>query len=213
MKCSYHPAVDSLDMCRSCNKPLCKECAHMLNGKAYCQECLIRGAEWSAKLKDLHLPSESPKRAALCALIPGLGAVYNNEYMKAITFFAVWAALTVMGSRVNGIFGFGAFVFIVFTMFDAYRSAEAKLRNQLKSDTLSQEPPAQDKTYIGWGIFLILLGIIFLLQNMIPFYFLDRLWPLVFVFLGAYLVYRALTKKEIQSRDSAASSANSKEDI
>jgi 4-hydroxybenzoate polyprenyltransferase len=142
-----------------------------------------------------------------------LGAVYNNEYMKAITFFAVWAALTVMGSRVNGIFGFGAFVFIVFTMFDAYRSAEAKLRNQLKSDTLSQEPPAQDKTYIGWGIFLILLGIIFLLQNMIPFYFLDRLWPLVFVFLGAYLVYRALTKKEIQSRDSAASSANSKEDI
>jgi hypothetical protein len=212
MKCSYHPAVDSLEVCRICSKPLCNECAHMLKGKAYCQECLIRTAEWATKLKDLRLPSESPKRAALCALIPGLGAVYNSEYMKAITYFAVWAALSAMGSRVNGVFGFGAFVFIIFTMFDAYRSAEAKLRNQLKSDVVAEEPPFQDKTYIGWGIFLIILGVLFLLQNIISF-FLNRLWPLVFVLLGGYLVYRAITKKENQTRDSASSSTSSKEDI
>jgi cytochrome c-type biogenesis protein CcmH/NrfF len=97
-------------------------------------------------------------------------------------------------------------------MFDAYRSAEAKLRNQLKSDVVAEEPPFQDKTYIGWGIFLIILGVLFLLQNIISF-FLNRLWPLVFVLLGGYLVYRAITKKENQTRDSASSSTSSKEDI
>jgi uncharacterized membrane protein HdeD (DUF308 family) len=98
-------------------------------------------------------------------------------------------------------------------MFDAYRTAEAKLRNRLKSDVVAEESPTQDKTYIGWGIFLIILGVLFLLQNIIPFYFLNRLWPLVFVLIGAYLVYRALTKKESQTRDSTASPTSSKEDI
>jgi hypothetical protein len=211
MKCSYHPAEESRDLCRVCNKPLCNECVRTIKGKAYCEDCLSRCAEWAATLKDLRLPADAPKRAALCALIPGLGAVYNNEYMKAITYFAVWAALATMGNRVSGIFGFGAFVFIIFTMFDAYRTAEAKIRNRLKSDSVAEEPSTQDKTYIGWGIFLIILGVLFLLQSIIPFYFLNRLWPLVFVLLGVFLVYRALTRSEDQTH-AADVSARSKED-
>ena len=97
-----------------------------------------------------------------------------------------------MGDRVHGVFGFGAFVFLIFTMFDAYRTAEAIARRRLESGTASEEPTRQDKTILGWGVFLIILGILFLLQNIIPFYFLNRLWPLLFIFLGAFLVYRAL---------------------
>ncbi len=198
MKCSYHSAVESQELCTACNKFLCGECAHRIKGKVYCQDCLVEGAEWASTFKGLRLPSDAPKRAAFCAIIPGLGAVYNTEYMKAIAYFAVWAALAVMGDRISAVFGFGAFVFIIFTMFDAYRSAEARVRYRLKTGVSADEPAQQDKTLVGWGVFLIVLGAIFFLHNLIPFYFLNRIWPLIFILIGAFLVYRALQVRKSQ---------------
>ena len=193
MKCSYHPTVDSQEACSVCKKPLCVECTHKIKGKPYCQDCLVEGAEWAATVKGLKLPSDAPKRAAMCAIIPGMGAVYNNEYLKAITYFAVFAALSVMGDRVNGVFGFGAFVFLIFTMFEAYRTAEARARRRIQTG-LPEESPNQDKTLAGWGIILIILGLVFLLQNLIPWYVLNRMWPVAFILIGAFLVYRALNR-------------------
>lgn len=194
MKCAYHPAAESQDFCTTCNRSLCVECAHRIKGRVYCQDCLVRGAEWAATVKDMGMPADSPKRAALCSLIPGMGAVYNNEYLKAITFFAVFAALVVLGD-VHGIFGFGAFAFLVFTMFDSYRTAENRVRGQLQG-TPVQSALQREHSVAAWGIFLMLLGTVFLLQNIIPYHFLNRLWPLVFIFLGGYLVYRALKDRE-----------------
>jgi hypothetical protein len=198
MKCSYHAAVESLECCNACNKFLCGECAHRIKDKVYCQDCLIEGSEWVATFKGLKLPSDAPRRAAICAVIPGLGAVYNNEYLKAVTYFAVWTALAMMGSRVHGVFVFASIVFVLYTMFDAYRSAEALVRKRVRAASGS-ESPGQDKTIIGWGIFLMILGVFFLLENVIPFGYLNKLWPLIFILLGAYLVYRALQRKDSDS--------------
>lgn len=203
MNCSYHPGTESREVCSACKRPLCEECAHKVKGKAYCQDCLVRGAELAATVRDLRLPADAPKRAAVCALIPGMGAVYNNEYLKAVTYFAVFASLCMMSDWVNGVFGWGAFAFLVFTMFDAYRTAEAKARKRLETGTAIEETPRQDRTIIGWGIFLIVLGVLFLLQNIIPYHFLHKLWPLIFILLGAYLVLRALQGRESQNRDSS----------
>ncbi len=214
MKCSYHPLVDFQDVCSACNKGLCSECIHKIKGKPYCQDCLAEGAEWAATVKNLRLPADAPRRAAICALIPGMGAVYNNEYLKAITYFAVFASLVMMSDKVNGVFGFGAFAFLVFTIFDAYRTAEFQTRQRIESGKISPESPPHDKTIIGWGIFLILLGVLFLLQNLIPYAFLGQLWPLVFILLGAYLVYRAIRGREDRSRALNGSIPGSKkEDI
>ena len=213
IKCSYHPAVESQEACVACSKPLCAECAHKIKGKAYCQDCLIEGAEWASTIKGLRLPSDSPRRAAICAIVPGLGAVYNTEYLKAVTYFAVWAALAMMGTQVSGVFTFGAFVFVLYTMFDAYRCAEAMVRRRLKPEEAAESQPKQDKTIIGWGIILIILGAIFLLQNIIPYDFLQHLWPLIFILLGAYLVYRSIENRNSQSMDQSGSSSGAKEDI
>jgi hypothetical protein len=193
MKCSYHPDADSQEICRACKKCLCETCANTIQGRVYCRDCLIQGAEWVATVRDLRLPSDSPRRAAIFAVIPGIGAVYNNEYLKAIAYFAVFASLVMMGDSVNPVFGFGAFVFLVYTIFDAYRTADAAVRNRLQKGEGSLETPEErDGTLVGWGCFLILLGSIFLLQNIIPYYFLNRLWPAVFILTGAYLIYRAM---------------------
>jgi hypothetical protein len=216
MKCSYHPGVESQDACSTCKKPLCAECTHRIKGKPYCEDCLTQGAKWAATARDLRLPSDAPRRAALCAIIPGMGAVYNNEYLKAVTYFAVWAALCMMSDRISGVFGFGAAVFVVFTMFDAYRTADQKARRRLEPGAVSNKPPTPDRTIIGWGIFLIVLGILFLLQNVIPYQFLHRLWPLLFIALGAYLVYHALQHREAKSRNGVElkdTSLRQKEDI
>lgn len=210
MNCSYHPSIESREKCSACTKSLCADCAHKVKGRPYCQDCLIQGAEWATTVKGLRIPSDSPRRAALCAIIPGVGAVYNNEYIKAVAYFAVWAALIMMGNRVHGVFGFGALVFLVYTMFDSYRTAELKTRLRLETG-FTDEPPRQDATLLGWGIFLIVLGVLFLLQNIIPYYLLNQLWPLAFVLLGGYLVYRALQAREGRSSDARDSSPGRKE--
>ncbi len=194
MNCSYHPNAESRELCRTCNKPLCLECSHQIKGQVYCQDCLVRGAEWAAAAKDLRIPTDSPKRAALLSLIPGMGAVYNNEYIKAATYFAVFAGLVILGGHVHGIFGMGAFAFLVFTMFDSYRIAEEQTRAQLSTGKPLQPP--KNSSNMAWGVFLIILGVLFLLQELIPYQFLHLLWPLVFICLGGYLVFRALKDKK-----------------
>jgi hypothetical protein len=189
MKCAYHAAVDSQEFCSTCSKALCSECSHQIKGKIFCQDCLVRGAEWAVAVKDLRIPTDAPKRAAALSLIPGMGAVYNGEYRKAITQFAVFAALCIMGDNMHGIFGYGAVVFLIFTMFDSYRTAEVKLQMRMKQESMPVGP-VKDQTVAAWGILLIGLGLIFLLKNFIHFDFISRLWPVVFIALGAYLVYR-----------------------
>jgi hypothetical protein len=192
MKCSYHPAVEFQEGCSHCSKPLCSDCTHKIKGRIYCQDCLAQSAEWLATVKRLRLPADAPQRAVWCSFIPGMGAVYNNEYLKAVTYFAVFASLIMMGNQVHGIFGFGAFTFLVFTMFDSYRTAERQMHALMESSGNLKEVPDQDKSMIAWGIFLMVLGVLFLLQNLISYYFMHQLWPLVFILLGGYLVYRAI---------------------
>ncbi|MFH1574278.1 MAG: DUF5668 domain-containing protein [Acidobacteriota bacterium] len=204
MNCAYHSTEEAQELCSTCKKTLCTSCAHQIKGKCVCQDCLVRGAEWASAMKDFRVPADAPKRAALCALVPGMGAVYNSDYMKGLTYFAVFASLVIMSDRVHEVFGFGAFAFLVFTMFEAYRSAEARARMRLEArDSLLE--PEKDRSVMLWGIFLIGLGFLFLLQNIIPFYFLNRLWPLVFIFVGAYLVFYYM--KGAGNKDSGTSRA------
>ncbi len=214
MKCSFHPEVESRQICSACKKFLCDDCANPVKGKTYCLPCLEQGAEWVTTVKDFRLPSDSPRRAAFFAIVPGIGAVYNNEYLKAVTYFTVFAALIVMGNALNAVFGFGAFVFLIFTMFDAYRTAEKATRRRMKPDGSGEETDSPDSSLTGWGFFLILAGALFLLQNIISFYFLVRMWPAIFILIGAYLVFlsvRGRRKTNRDRRDSVYSSEYNRE--
>ena len=77
----------------------------------------------------------------------------------------------------------------------------------------TDKSPNQDRTIVGWGVVLIVLGVIFLLRTFISFYFMHKLWPLVFVLLGAFLVYRAIAARDKRLHDSAILPPGTKEDI
>ncbi|MDI9611985.1 MAG: DUF5668 domain-containing protein [Acidobacteriota bacterium] len=191
MKCSYHDDREQREFCTACGKGLCAECTYTIRLKPYCQDCLAGAVDWMAARG--RPAGDAPRRAAWLALIPGMGAVYNGEYLKAATHFAVFAALLMLGSGAHGVFGFGAMVFLVFTMFDSYRSAEERA---LRPAGPPEEEPGEERAILAWGVVLVLLGALLLLQNLIPFHFLHRLWPLLFIGLGGYLVYRALREKK-----------------
>ena len=125
-----------------------------------------------------------PFGAALCALIPGIGAVYNREYTKAVVHFAVFAGLVIISESV-GVFGLAAFSFYVFTIIDAYRSAERIIERG--------EPNEDERDGMNfplWGGVLILMGVLFLLDNLgaVSIRRAIEYWPLILIFLGVYLL-------------------------
>lgn len=132
--------------------------------------------------------NHSPARAALCGLVMGLGAVYNREYIKAVIHFSIFAGLVILAGSVE-IFGFAAFVFYVFTIMDAYRSAEViERRLQANPDYRS---PDESANLPLWGGILVAMGVLFLLENLGLFSvasFVQLLWPLILIGLGLYLI-------------------------
>jgi len=127
-----------------------------------------------------------PIRAALFALVPGIGAVYNREYVKAAVHLTVFAGLVIIAESV-GIFGLLAFSFYVYTIFDSYRSAE------LISQRPSLLPDETEEINMPfWGGIILLMGLLFLLDNLgaIRLRTAFQFWPVLLIFLGGYLLLK-----------------------
>ena len=144
-----------------------------------------------------------PVIAAVSAVIPSMGAVYNQEYIKAVIHFAVFSGLVIVGDSVRQ-FQMAAMAFYLFTIIDAYRSAEAIGRRPPR-------PPEADTTeeinLPLWGGALILMGLIFLLDSLdvIRVKAIVKLWPLVFIGLGSYLIFDYVRGQKRSTKQSSAS--------
>ncbi|MGC1869860.1 MAG: DUF5668 domain-containing protein [Acidobacteriaceae bacterium] len=57
--------------------------------------------------------------------IPGVGAMYNGQFAKALAHIVIFALL-VDFSHYNGVLGFVAFGWVVYQVFDAYQTAIAR---------------------------------------------------------------------------------------
>jgi len=67
-----------------------------------------------------------PLRATLCAIIPGLGAVYNRQNFKAVFHFLGVVGLSQLAAAADiELFGIGAAVFYLYSLIDANRTARA----------------------------------------------------------------------------------------
>ena len=128
--------------------------------------------------------------AFVLGLFPGLGAVYNGEYNKALLHIVVFAAMIVglssdLGSGAEIALALLLAGFVFYMAFDSMRTAKAKQLGELPDDPLeswSKERP------IG-PIILIALGALFLLNNFnwFPFYRIERFWPLILIGVGVLM--------------------------
>ena len=111
MNCAVHTDREATGYCRNCGKALCPECTREVRGALYDEECLAgllaaplaAGGPGGAG----SVPTETnPALAATLGFIPGLGAVYNGEYVKAliqVLIFGGLIAATFHGDTPGGI--------------------------------------------------------------------------------------------------------------
>ena len=192
MKCAEHVDVDATGYCRQCGKALCPACTRDVRGALYCENCLANlVAAPAAEPKSAAVAGSHPGTALALGFIPGLGAVYNGEYVKALIhvliFGGIIAALTAdlpAGFIVLLSIGLGCFYF--YMPIEAYHVAKARQAGQPHPPDLMQ---GEGRRPIG-AIVLIGLGVLFLLAN---FHLLERewfarAWPAGLIVLGVWIL-------------------------
>ncbi len=194
MSCFYHPEKNEKNYCSQCNKPLCEDCCIESNGKILCKECV------KDEMKKIYVKKKSPSVAAVLAICPGLGAIYNGQILKAITFILIFATLVGLQEYAHGlenaIFGLMTAGFYVYMIIDSYNSARAINLGIKDSSTLSME-----RGSIWAGALLLFIGIAMLLANfgVIDYEHIVKLWPIVFIVIGAKMIYK--WKKSIKEQE------------
>ena len=193
MKCAVHPEVDATGYCRNCGKALCTACSREVRGMIYCEACL---ADMVTRPQALPAAEggRSPALATMLGFVPGLGAVYNGEFMKAIIHVLIFATLVATESgdhpdSIHAFLGIMIAAFIVYMAVDANISAKARLAGKASSDPIAEI--GKGKTV--WPFVLIGIGLLFLMSN---FHMINadevinRWWPLLLIAIGGFMVWR-----------------------
>jgi len=198
MKCAVHTEVDATGFCRNCGKPLCPECQHDVRGALYCEDCLARSVGGQATALPGQRGSANPGAALALGFIPGLGAVYNGEYLKALIHVIIFGGLIAAQTHHGMPDGYHVFLAIALGAFyfympvEAYRTAKAREMGEPAPPDLIE---GENKKPIG-AIILIGLGAFFLLENfgLLDMDWLDKAWPVAIIGLGAWLLADRMKK-------------------
>ncbi len=135
MNCANHPDRERSAFCQNCGKPLCTECIHAAGSSIFCEPCFAaRGAAPGYPPPGVPVyphnpgvPGEpNPALAALLGFIPGVGAMYNEQYAKGLVHLMVFAVLISLAHDVNGIFGLFIAGWIVYQVIEAHHTARAR---------------------------------------------------------------------------------------
>jgi len=128
--------------------------------------------------------------------VPGLGAVYNRQNVKALAHFLVIVGSFELAEMTDlALFGLGGVVFYLFSIMDAYRTAEAVARGM---DPIEEDERLRQlvRERLAWiALALILIGGLAVVSDVVEALRISlagrRLWPLALIALGAYLLYRS----------------------
>ena len=224
MNCAIHTEAPATAFCRTCGKALCASCQRDVMGAIYCEPCIAARLQGNVPIAPppptpVHVVegAPSPALATLLGFVPGVGAMYNGQFVKALLHVAIFIALVVAASEVSGFFGILIGFFVLYMAFEAHQTAKAKQVGHPSPDPFGLEqlfgiqenrPPAprtstppgglpgmappqragRDNSPSG-AIVLIVLGIFFLLGNISEIH-MHRLWPLFLIGLGLWIAYK-----------------------
>jgi Domain of unknown function (DUF5668)/B-box zinc finger len=134
----------------------------------------------------------SPVLAFILGLIPGLGAVYNGEYNKALLHIVIFAGIILgisldLGSGAQAVLICALVIFPFYMAIDAVRTVKARQTGEKYQDPLEN---ITKQRAIG-PILLIALGGLFLLNNFGFFDFFrvrELIFPLILIGIGVLLL-------------------------
>ncbi len=220
MNCANHPDVEKVAFCRTCGKPLCANCTRAVHGVIYCESCLaarLEGVQPNVAPPVAGFVPASPMAAPIVSTGPnpalagvlagffpfGVGAVYTGQYAKGLAHLVIFTLLILGVSSGSGtaglVFGLAIGGFYFYQIIDSVRSAKAIQLGQAPPDPFglattfsAGERVDASKVPVG-ALVLIGLGVIFLLHTLDIWDFsAHRVWPLVLIAIGGWLLVRRL---------------------
>lgn len=204
--------------CRVCGRGLAAQETRMLQGVLYCPEHSpeIPFAQTPPPpplgYQDSPSPyvtgvtpavGASPGLAFLLGLIPGVGAVYNAQYVKAIVHVVIFGLLiSILDSGAAGgfepLFGMLIAIWYFYMPFEAYHTARKRSLG-IPVDDFSSIMPMKARTSgfpIG-PVVLIALGVMFLLAqfDLLSIRTILRYWPVALILAGAWMLYERMAQQ------------------
>jgi hypothetical protein len=145
---------------------------------------------------------KNPSLAAFLAIFPGMGAIYNGNIVKGITYMLIFTILIVLTDNAQDpdaiVFGLMIAGFFIFQIIDSYNEA-----SKINQNILTEENPTSYKEDLSLfsAIIVLVIGIVFQLANfdLITFRQVTRLWPLVLIVFGIKIVYNYFKREEIKN--------------
>lgn len=200
-----NPTTASLAYCRSCGKQLQPEDQKIVNGTVYCADHVPAAGSpespWTAPPPSAAGFSPgaagiSPGLAFILGLIPGVGAIYNGQYAKGLIHVVVFGTLISLANshevrEMTPIFVILSLVWVPYMAFEAYHTAMRRQQGATVDEFSSLIPGAHAGGLPIGPILLMVLGVLFLLNNfdVIHFYQLAKFWPVVLIAIGGYMLY------------------------
>jgi len=137
MNCAVHNQTEAVAYCRTCGKALCEECKRDVMGAIYCEPCIaarLQGMPGVSAPSATIVPpppppppgAPNPVIAGMLGFIPGVGAMYNGQFVKAFAHVVIFVMLIIAADNVSDAFGFLIAFFVFYMAFEAYKTAEAK---------------------------------------------------------------------------------------
>ena len=212
MNCVYHAEAPNVAFCIHCGQALCSECVRKVQGSVYCEKCLgdlvgKKGAGYD-ELKNIHkdvVAGTNPGAAFALGLLPGVGAIYNAEYVKAAVHILIFGTLVSISDATDAaLFSLAAFAFYCYMPFEAYYTAKKRMLGaqgvvlETPIDRLQQQFGTMKDRELWGGVALIVIGGIYLLGTLDVFdlHRIARLWPVVLVGIGIFLLKKHQDKGE-----------------
>jgi hypothetical protein len=199
MKCAVHTDVDATGYCGQCGKPLCPACTRDVSGALFCEPCLASMVGSHQAAPKPAAGSTHPGTALALGFIPGLGAVYNGEYVKAlihvVIFGGIIAALSSdLPDGYDVFLGIALGCFYFYMPIEAYRVAKARQAGEPQPPDLVE---SEGRKPVG-AIVLIMLGILFLMGNFGLFQreWVSKIWPLGLIVLGVWILMDRMKRNQ-----------------
>jgi TM2 domain-containing membrane protein YozV len=190
MNCAVHTDVPATGYCRNCGKALCPQCTREVRGALYCEECLA-GLLGAPPPPETANAAVNPGLAATLGIIPGLGAVYNGQYMKALIHVLIFGGLIALLSSdlpdaYTAFLGIALGCFYFYMPIEAYRTAHARRKGEPEPANLVTGPEGRP---IG-AILLIGIGGMWLLANfgLLQREWFSKSWPIALILIGGWIL-------------------------
>jgi len=221
--------------CRECGKGACEDCVERRDGVPFCRNCAAASLEESPlpPQEEFVPPPSRPAAAAtgllpappaanradadgphpvlagLLGFVPGLGAVYNGQYVKGVVHAAIFGMLIAISTSADHAAVPALMVpmvvfFVLYMPIEAVRTAQAIRRGEEVKEMsgivgalfdANNDSPVPGILFIALGVFFLLLTLGILRAELV-----FKAWPLIIVGLGVWRLYASPRKREESSR-------------